>query len=66
MKVNFDAEADALYVRFSESEIAETVEVRPGVMLDYDADGKIVGLEILDTAKNLAAADLKRLALEVA
>lgn len=66
MKVNFDAEADALYVRFSESEIVETVEVRPGVMLDYDADGKIVGLEILDTAKNLAAADLKRLALEVA
>jgi len=66
MKVNFDAEADALYVRFSESEIAETVEVRPGVMLDYDAYGKIVGLEILDTAKNLADADLKRLALEVA
>lgn len=66
MKVNFDAEADALYVRFSESEIAETVELRPGVMLDCDANGKIVGLEILDAATNLADADLKRLALELA
>lgn len=66
MKVNFDAEADALYVRFSETDISETVEVRPGVMLDYDAEGKIVGLEILDAHKNLANADLKRLALEVA
>lgn len=66
MKMNFDAGADALYVRFSESEIAETVEVRPGVMLDYDASRKIVGLEILDAARNLADADLKRLALDLA
>ncbi len=66
MKVNFDQETDALYVRFSESEISETIEVRPGVMLDYDAEGRIVGLEILDTAKNLANANLTQLALEVA
>ncbi|MDE2350921.1 MAG: DUF2283 domain-containing protein, partial [Alphaproteobacteria bacterium] len=54
MKVNFDQDTDALYVRFSDSEISETVEVRPGVMLDYDAKGRIVGLEILDATKNLA------------
>ncbi|MBU6443617.1 MAG: DUF2283 domain-containing protein [Alphaproteobacteria bacterium] len=66
MKVNFDQDTDALYVRFSDSEISETVEVRPGVMLDYDAKGRIVGLEILDATKNLADANLKQLALEVA
>jgi uncharacterized protein YuzE len=66
MKVNFDREADALYVRFSEAAIAETSEVRPGVMLDYDAQGKLVAIEILSTGQTLAGADLHKLALEVA
>ena len=66
MKVQFDPEADALYVSFSGGKIAETEEVRPGVMFDYDADGRIVALEFLYVSKNLSAPELKRLALEVA
>ena len=46
--------------------IAETAEVRPGVMFDYDAKGRIVAFEILDASRNLAATDMKKLALEVA
>ncbi len=66
MKVSFNPETDALYVRFSETPVAETSEVRPGVMFDYDAEGRIVGMEILDASKNLAARDMNKLALEVA
>lgn len=66
MKVSFDRENDALYVRFSDEEITETAEVRPGVMFDYDAKGRIVAFEILDASHNLAVADTKNLILDVA
>ena len=65
MKVNFDREANALYIRFSDDKIEETSEVRPGVMLDYDAKGRIVGLEILNASEALSGPDMKRLAVEV-
>lgn len=66
MKVQFDPVADALYVSFSDNDIVETEEVRPGVMFDYDVDGRIVAMEILSVSQNIAAPELKRLALEVA
>lgn len=66
MKVSFDRETDALYVRFSDDPVSETAEVRPGVMFDYGADGRIVGMEILDASRTVAAGDMKKLALEVA
>jgi uncharacterized protein YuzE len=66
VKISLDKEANALYVRFSESEISETAEVRPGVIIDYDAKGRIVGIEILNASEALAAPELKGLAVEVA
>lgn len=66
MKMSFDRETDALYVRFSDTPVAETAEVRPGIMFDYDTEGRIVGMEILDASKTLAASDMNKLALEVA
>jgi uncharacterized protein YuzE len=66
MRMRFDSDSDALYVRFSERTIEETSEVRPGVMLDFDADGHIVGVEILNASEALGVADLKQLAVEVA
>jgi uncharacterized protein YuzE len=66
MKVSVDRETDALYVRFSDDAVVETAEVRPGVMFDYSADGRIVGMEILDASRTVAAGDMKKLALEVA
>jgi uncharacterized protein YuzE len=38
MKAKYDADTDALYVRFTEAPVIESEEVRPGVMFDYDAD----------------------------
>jgi uncharacterized protein YuzE len=66
MKVSFDSDSDALFVRFSDEEIAETAEVRPGVMFDYDARGRIVAFEILDASRNLAVTDTNKLVLDVA
>lgn len=53
MRVRYDPEADALYIRFKEGAIEETDEVSPGVMLDLDVDGNPAGLEILNASKKL-------------
>jgi uncharacterized protein YuzE len=55
MKTTYDAEADALYVRFSETPVVESEEVSNGVILDFDADGRIVAIELLDASKQVAA-----------
>lgn len=49
MKLNliYDRESDAAYVRFSSEKVIETTEVSPGVMIDYDASGKMVAIEFL-------------------
>jgi uncharacterized protein YuzE len=48
MKLRYDSEADALYVRFSDQQIIESEEVRPGLILDFDEKGRIVAIEMLD------------------
>jgi uncharacterized protein YuzE len=55
MRTSYDPEADALYVRFAEASIVESEEVADGVVLDLDAEGRIVGIELLDASKHVAA-----------
>lgn len=43
-----DREYGCMYLYLSEKDVARTVETRPGVLIDYDAEGDIVGIEILD------------------
>jgi len=53
MKVIYDSEVDVLRILFKETTILESDEDRPGVIVDYDRDGNIVGLEILDASKQI-------------
>ena len=52
-QIEYDPEANALYMRFSDDEIAETLELSESVYVDVDADGIPVGLEVLDASSNL-------------
>ncbi len=54
MKVTYDAEVDVLRIVLSDSSIEESDEDKPGVILDYDCDGNVVGLEILNASKRMA------------
>jgi uncharacterized protein YuzE len=47
MRLKVDREADALYFRLDESAIVESEEVQPGVILDFDEQSRVVGVEIL-------------------
>ena len=51
MKIEYDPTAGALYVRLGEAKIIESEEVQPGVILDFDESGKVVGVEILSASK---------------
>ena len=64
MKTHYDRDADALYVRFAEGRIVVSEEVSPGVVLDFDADGKIVALEVLSASRHLAAGAITGIAAE--
>ena len=53
MKVTYNPEVDVLRILLSNASIAESDEDRPGVIIDYDKDNNIVGLEILDASKRM-------------
>ncbi len=66
MKLKLDKENDALYFRLDETIIVESEEVQPGVILDFDADGKVVGIELLNLSSRVAADRLNILQFETA
>ena len=53
MRVKYDQDVDVLTIRFSDAPVEESDENKPGVILDYDKTGKIVGIEILNASKQI-------------
>ncbi|AEM38192.1 protein of unknown function DUF2283 [Pyrolobus fumarii 1A] len=51
--VEYDREADAAYIRLGEGRVAETMEVEPGVLLDLDDEGRVIGVEVLEASVRL-------------
>ncbi|MEH1787472.1 DUF2283 domain-containing protein [Nostoc sp.] len=53
MKITYDPEVDILRIILSDVPIEDSDEEKPGVILDYDEDGNIIALEILDASKRI-------------
>ncbi|MCY4623439.1 MAG: DUF2283 domain-containing protein [Chloroflexi bacterium] len=66
MKLSVDKAADALYLRLDESKIVESEEVSPGVVLDYNADNEVVGVELLRLSKRSQTLNLSSVLFETA
>src|SRR5688572_22260478 len=66
MKMHYDEQVDALYLSLDESDVVESEEVKPGIILDFNAAGEVVGIEVLDVKRRVPSADLKELKFEVA
>jgi uncharacterized protein YuzE len=53
MKIVYDAEVDVLRITFSNAPIEESDEEKPGIILDFDKSGNVVGLEVLDASQRM-------------
>ncbi|MCL7414557.1 MAG: DUF2283 domain-containing protein [ANME-2 cluster archaeon] len=65
MRIKVDMESDALYFRISEEPIKESEEISDGFIVDYNADGGLVGIEILNVKEKFKMEDLTDLKLEM-
>ena len=58
MKVSYDAKTDTLTLLLRvNSEVAESDEEKPGVILDYDSEGNLISVEVLDASRRVTEAD---------
>jgi len=64
MRLKVDTESDALYFRLDESDIIESEEIEPGVILDFNAKGDVVGIEMLNISKRVAPEKLRVIQFE--
>ncbi len=64
MKLKVDKENDVLYLRLDDSVIVESEEIQPGVILDFDENNRVVGIEILDLSTRVKPDMLKLVQLE--
>ncbi len=53
MNAKYDAEVDVLRINWSDAEIEESDSISPGVILDYDLEGNVIGIEILNASKKI-------------
>lgn len=64
MKLKVDQQADALYLTLSEAPSARSEEIAPGIVVDYDDEDRVVGIEMLYLSKRAPETDLQRLLFE--
>ena len=60
MRTSYDPQVDAFAVQFApKGAVVESEEVAPGIILDFDAEGLVVGVEVLDVRRRMAAKPAK-------
>ena len=64
MKIEYDPEADALYIQLREAHPSDNIDIEEGVTVDVDERGHIVGREILDASKRLNPSELTSITIE--
>jgi len=64
MRLKIDREADALYFTLDDSEVLESEEVSPGIIVDYNSDNHVVGIEMLYLSKRSPKLDTGKLVFE--
>ena len=64
MKIEYDNEIDALYIRLQEKHVERTLEVEEGLNIDFDKSGRMIGLEVLDAVDRYSLSDVFNIATE--
>jgi uncharacterized protein YuzE len=66
MRMHYDEQADALYLRLDDSKIIDSKEVQPGIVLDFNAAQQVVGIEVLRLKERVPNADVRQLHFDIA
>ena len=64
MKIEYDKEADALYIQLREVPVDDNIDVLEGVTIDLDENHNIIGIEILDASKRMSLKDMVNISIE--
>ena len=64
MKIQYSKEADALYVYFKEEFVAKSKEIEDGIVIDFDAKGQFIGIEVLDVSQRFSLSDIVNVNIE--
>jgi uncharacterized protein YuzE len=64
LRIEYDKEADALYIQLREVSVDDNIDIEEGVTIDLDEEKHIVGIEILDASKKLSLKDLINITIE--
>jgi len=64
VKIEYDPEADALYIQIREARADDNIDIEEGVTVDVDEHRHIVGVEILDASKRLSPSDLTNITIQ--
>jgi uncharacterized protein YuzE len=65
MRIILDKESDALYFRLDENRIVESEEIKPGVIVDYDANDRVVGVEFLNISSRASKEQLNSIQFQL-
>ncbi len=66
MRIKVDKDSDTLYFRLDEENIVDSEEVRPGVILDFDKNNRVVGVEFLDISSRATPEELSTFKFQTA
>jgi len=64
MKIEYDKEADALYIQLREAFVDDNIDIEEGITIDVDEKRHIIGIEILDASKKLSLKDMVNISIE--
>jgi len=64
MRIEYDREADAVYIYLQEEEVSRTIELSHGVNIDLDAQDRLIGIEVLDATQYYSLSDIFNLRTE--
>jgi uncharacterized protein YuzE len=64
MRITYDSSVDALYIELRKAQAMDSDDIEDGVVVDFDADGHVIGIEVLDASKRLTPEELKNVTYE--
>ncbi len=64
MKIEYDKEADALYIQLKEAYVDDNIDLEESITIDLDEKRHVVGIEILDASKKLSLKDIVNITIE--